>query len=112
MRRKRSRFRRFVVIVAIVAAAAAAVSGFWTGAPPALSLSAELPAIGPSTGVEARFTAGPRGLDEVRLELFQGDRTIVLERRKHNPRPPWKLWAPATREDRLAADAGWRTTRA
>ncbi len=99
---------RFFGIATVVAVAAALVSGFWVGAPVAVSLSADRPAIGPSTGVEARFTAGSRGLDEVRLELSQGDRTIVLERREHDPRPPWKLWAPATREDRLVADAGWR----
>jgi murein DD-endopeptidase MepM/ murein hydrolase activator NlpD len=109
MRRKRSISRRFVIIVALVMAAAAAVSGLWTGAPPAVSLATERPSIGPSTGVEARYTAGSHGLEEVRLELSQGDRTIVLERRQHDPRPPWKLWAPATREDRLAADAGWRS---
>ncbi len=108
MRRKRSISRRLVVAAVLIAAAGAAVSGFWTGAPPTVGLAADRPAIGPSTGVEASFTAGRRGLGEVRIELSQGDRTILLERREHDPRPPWKLWAPAVHEDRLAADAGWR----
>ena len=107
MRRKRSINRRLLVIVVLVAAATAAVSGLWVGAPPTVGLAAERPAIGPSTIVEGQFNAGSRGLDEVRLELSQGDRTIVLERREHDPRPPWKLWAPATHEALLAADAGW-----
>ncbi len=109
MRRKRSIGRRLVIVVVLVAAVVGAVTGFWTGAPPAASLSADRPAIGPSTGVEARFTGALRGLAEVRLELSQGDRTIVLARREHDPRPPWKRWAPATREDLLTADAGWRS---
>ena len=108
MTRKRSIRRRLLILVVLAAVAAAAVSGLWTGPPPTVTLSADRPAIGPSTEVEARFTAGPRGLDEVRLELVQGERTVPLASRKHDPRPAWKLWAPATREDRLTADAGWR----
>ena len=108
MRRARSTSRRFVIIASVLAVAAILLSGLWPGPPATVRLAAERPAIGPSTGVEARFAAGPRGLDEVRLELSQGDRTIVLERREHEPRPLWKPWASATREDRLAADAGWR----
>ncbi|MFQ5350011.1 MAG: M23 family metallopeptidase [Thermoanaerobaculia bacterium] len=108
MRRKRTLPRRLLVAVVVVAAAAAAVSGLWIGAPPTVSLAAERPAIGPSTVVEGQFLAGPDGLDEVRLELSQGDRTIVLATGEHQPRPPWKLWAPAVHEDRLHADAGWR----
>jgi murein DD-endopeptidase MepM/ murein hydrolase activator NlpD len=90
-----------------VAAIAAAVSGLWVGDPPTVSLASNLPAIGPRTGVEAQFLAAQRGLAEVRLELTQGDETIVLARREHAPRPAWKPWAPATREDRLAAVVGW-----
>jgi murein DD-endopeptidase MepM/ murein hydrolase activator NlpD len=107
MRRKRSIRRRLLAISVFVAAAAGAVSGLWIGEAPVVSLTAERPAIGPSTGVEAHFMAGLSGLAEVRLELSQGDRTIVLERAEYAPRPPWKPWAPATHEDRLVADAGW-----
>ena len=107
MRRKPLIRRRFIVVAVLAAAAAVAVSGLWIGPRPTVGLSAERPAIGPSTPVEARFTAGPGGLAEVRLELSQGDRTIELARRSHQARPPWKLWAPAAREDRLKADAGW-----
>ena len=108
MRRQRSISRRFRHRGALLAAAAALVTGLRLGAPPAIACGADRPAIGPSTAVEAGFTAGSRGLGEVRLELSQGDRTIVLASREHQPRPPWKPWAPATREDRLTADAGWR----
>jgi murein DD-endopeptidase MepM/ murein hydrolase activator NlpD len=108
MRRKRPISRRFLLVIALAAVAVAAVSGLWVSSPPVVSLTADRPAIGPRTVVEARFNAGPGGLAEVRLELSQGNRTIELERRQHQPRPPWKLWASATSEDRLTADAGWR----
>ena len=77
MRRERSLARRLLTVVLLVGLAVAAVTGLWTGAPPMVSLAADRPAIGPGTGAEARFNAGPRGLEEVRLELSQGDRTIV-----------------------------------
>ncbi len=109
MRRKRSISRRFILVLALAAVAVAAVSGLWIDEPPTVSLAADRPAIGPSTRVEARFNAGSGGLAEVRLELSQGDRTIELARRQHQPRPRWKLWAPADREDLLTADAGWRS---
>ena len=96
-----------MLLLVVAAGAVAAVSGLWIGDPPSLALTAERPAIGPATRVEARFTSGPRGLGEVRLELAQGDRTILLGQRRHQPRPPWKPWQEATREDLLTADAGW-----
>ena len=100
--------RRLLFLLIVVAAAAALVSTFWVGGPPTIELAAERAAIGPSTAVEARFAAASRGLAEVRLELSQGDRTIVLDRRTHPPRPAWRPWGAATREDSLSADAGWR----
>ena len=111
-RRKRSWLRRLLFTAACVVAAVAAITGFSIGGPPVAGLSAERPAIGPSTSVEASFTTGPRGLSEVRLELVQGDREILLASREHAPRPLWKIWAPAVREDRLTADAGWRANEA
>lgn len=108
MRRSTTIRRRLVIGAALVALAAALVAQLRLGPPPAVVLSSERPAIGPSTTVAADFTAASRGLAEVRLELSQGDRTIVLAGRDHQPRPLWKPWASATREDRLTADAGWR----
>ena len=107
MRRKRSIPRRLLVILVLAGVAAAAVSGLWIGDAPSVTLTAERPAIGPSTAVEASFVAPSRGLAEVRLELTQGDRKLELGRREHQPRPPWKPWQQVVREDRLAADAGW-----
>ncbi len=108
MRRSRTTRRRFLIGTALVALAVALVAGLRLGPPPEIDLTTGRPAIGPSTAVEAAFTGGPRGLVELRLELSQGDRTIVLASREHPPRAPWRPWAPATREDRLTADAGWR----
>ena len=110
MRRKRSISRRLVFVLVLAGLVAAAVSGLWLGNPPTVALTADRPAIGPSTLVEGSFTAGSRGLGEVRLELVQGERTIELDRREHQPRPPWKPWQEVSREDRLAADAGWAAT--
>jgi hypothetical protein len=100
--------RRLIVVVLLPALAVGLLATLWTGAPATIRLTAERTAIGPSAQVEASFAVGSRGLAEVRLELAQGDHTILLARREHRPRPSWKPWAAAVHEDRLAADAGWR----
>jgi murein DD-endopeptidase MepM/ murein hydrolase activator NlpD len=100
--------RRLLLLLALAAIAAGLVATFWIGDPPTVRLAAARPAIGPTTVVEAGFIGGSRGLAELRLELRQGERTVVLASREHRPRPPWKPWAAAVGEDRLTADAGWR----
>jgi murein DD-endopeptidase MepM/ murein hydrolase activator NlpD len=78
--RRRARWPLLLPVVAIVAFA------MWgalrRGPAPAVVIETERPAIGTATKVTARFSEPSRGLGSVRLELVQGEKTVVLAERR------------------------------
>jgi hypothetical protein len=75
--RPRRRGRRVVVLLALVVA-----YGLWgalrRGPAPRVVIDSERPAVGQATKVVARFSELWGGLGTVRLELVQGERSVVL----------------------------------
>ncbi|MFZ5784954.1 MAG: hypothetical protein ACOY3Y_00805, partial [Acidobacteriota bacterium] len=74
--------RRSAVVIALLVLVVALGVAVWgalrQGPAPSISIETERPAIGASTRVTARFAEPRGGLGTVRLELVQGDRTVVL----------------------------------
>lgn len=84
------RFKVILVVVAAVAAGWAAWGAFRVGAEPTVEVTADRPAVGPSTRVTARFEEPGTGLVAVRLEAVQGDRSMVLDERRFETPSPFR----------------------
>ena len=67
--------------VAVAALAYLVWAGLRQGAAPAIVIEAERPAIGKRAAVVARFSEPAGGLGAVRMELVQGERTVLLGER-------------------------------
>lgn len=81
------------------------------GAPPALTLEAGLPAIGPRTPIKLTASEPRRGLTGLKLELIQGERTLVLAEKTFTPRPAWAFWGPLTASQDLTVEVGRATVK-
>ncbi len=81
------------VIVALLAVVAAV--GLWgglrRGPAPTVQLDAQYPAIGRSNRVVAHFAEPVLGLGMIRLELIQGERTVVLAEGEHQRPGPYSV---------------------
>jgi murein DD-endopeptidase MepM/ murein hydrolase activator NlpD len=74
----RRRPRWVVVLLALVAVAYGLWGALRRGPVPSVTIESERPAIGAATKVVARFAEPSRGLGTIRLELVQGERSVVL----------------------------------
>jgi len=74
----RRRPRWVVVLFALVAVAYVLWGALRRGPAPSVAIESERPAVGASTRITARFSEPWGGLGTVKLELIQGDRSIVL----------------------------------
>ncbi len=69
---------RWVVVVVLVAAAYGVFGALRRGPAPSVAIESERTAVGQATKVVAQFAEPSGGLGTVRLELVQGDKTVVL----------------------------------
>ncbi len=70
-----------ILLVAIIAVGYVLWGSLRRGPAPSITIESEHPAIGQATKVKARFLEPKGGLGNVRLELVQGDRKVVLAER-------------------------------
>ena len=75
--------------VAVVALAYLVWAGLRQGVAPAIVIEAERPAIGKRAAVVARFSEPAGGLGAVRLELVQGERTVLVGERAFARASAW-----------------------
>ena len=106
LQRKKRTKRRPLAALALVLAAFVLLSWFRAGSPPSLEVAAELPGIGPRTPVTVRASEPGRGLSGLRVELVQGRRVVLLEERRHRPRPFWAFWGPRVANEELRVEVG------
>ncbi len=104
-RQRSTRGRPLLVVAATVAVAAALLWLFRLGSAPDISLATDNPALGAATRVLARFAARGPGLTTIRLELQQGNRTVVLAEEHFPAAGPFEA---GTRSAELAATAGYK----
>lgn len=95
---------------AVVLAAAAAVLWFRVAPEPDLTITADLPGIGPRTMLTATARAGGRGLGSIRVELIQGGESLLLEERALTPPSPWSFGGDPVREAVLEVEVGREST--
>jgi murein DD-endopeptidase MepM/ murein hydrolase activator NlpD len=101
---------RFVVVVVLVAAGYLVWGALRRGPTPSVVIESERPAIGQATKVTARFSEPWGGLGTIRLELVQGDRSVVLAERRFARRGPFSPTRGAfTAHAELVATVGQAT---
>jgi murein DD-endopeptidase MepM/ murein hydrolase activator NlpD len=82
---------------------------FRTGPVPTVEIRPEVPTIGTRTPVVVTAAAGGRGLADLRLELVQEERAVVLEERSYRTRPVWAFWGKRTVKDEIRTNVGRET---
>ncbi len=85
----RRRGRRVVALVALVVVGYGLWGALRRGPAPSVVIESDRPAIGQATKVVARFSEGWGGLGGIRLELVQGERSVVLGERRFPRRGPY-----------------------
>ena len=73
---------------------------------PEVTLTPDLPGIGPRTMVTASARAGGRGLGGIRVEVIQGEESLLLEERAHVPPSPWSFGGEPVREATVEIEVG------
>ncbi len=93
--------------IALAVAAYGAWGALRRGPAPSVVIESGTPAIGKATKVTARFSEGWGGLGMVRLELVQGERSVVLGERRFARRGPFSPTRGAyTADAELSATVG------
>jgi murein DD-endopeptidase MepM/ murein hydrolase activator NlpD len=92
--------------VVVGLAAAIAVLWFRVGPEPEVSMSSDLPGIGPRTIVTTVARAGGRGLGRIRVEVIQDGESLLLEERALTPPGPWSFGGDPVREEVLETEVG------
>ena len=108
-RQKPRRGRRLLWVAVVIAVVWAALATFRTGPAPRVAIEPGLPGIGRATPVQVTFEEPVRGLAEVRVELLQGERTVVLAERAYLPRRPWQFWGPRATSETIELTVGSET---
>lgn len=97
-----------IVVVALVAAGA--VLWIRVGPEPVVTIRSDLPGIGPRTVVTSVAEAGGRGLGSIRVELIQGEESVLLEERSHRAPGPWSLGGNPVAEAMVETEVGREPT--
>ena len=98
--------------VALAALAYLAWAGLRQGAAPAIVLEPERPAFGRSASVVARFAEPGGGLGTVRLELIQGERTVLLGECTFPRAGAFSPWRGSVTPETAIESSGRRSSRA
>lgn len=81
--------------------------GLRQGPPPVITLDSDRPMVGQSVKVTAVFKEPQWGIGAARLELIQGEKSVVLEERLSIRKSPFSFWGGApTPETRVEAQIG------
>ncbi len=109
-RGRRSPWAAALAAGAVVLAAAAAVLWFRVAPEPDVTITADLPGIGPRTMLTSVARAGGRGLGSIRVELIQGGESLLLEERALTPPSSWSFGGDPVREAVLEVEVGREST--
>lgn len=96
-------------VIGLVVLVLILLAGFRAGPEPEIAIEPSARGIGARTPIEVRLAGGGRGLDDVRVELVQGDRVEVVAEKEYTPRPGWAFWGPHTTEDTITVEVGRET---
>lgn len=98
-----------LLVVLVLVLGLVALASFRAGGEPEIAIEPSAQGIGARTPIDVRVAAGGRGLDDVRVELVQGDRVEVVAEKEYTPRQAWAFWGPRTTEDTFTVEVGRAT---
>ena len=98
-----------LLVVLVLVLGLVGLATFRAGGEPEIAIEPSARGIGPRTPIEVRLAAGGRGLDDVHVQLVQGDRVEPVAEKEYTPRPAWAFWGPRTTEDTLTVEVGRET---
>lgn len=105
--RSRGRGRLVFVIVALAVVGLAAWGALRRGPAPSVVITSDHEAIGPATRITAHFSEPSGGLGAIRLELVQGERSVMLAERRFARGGAFSPFrSPRTAEADLTATVG------
>ncbi len=98
-KRSSSRIKWLILFLFILGAIWGIYGSLYLGPVPKIEISLDRPSIGATTRVTAHFAEAKRGLGSLRLEIVQGDRSLVLAEQE-NPLPsPFRPWESGDRKE-------------
>lgn len=98
-----------LAVVLVLVLVLVGLASFRTGGEPEITIEPSAKGIGARTPIEVRVAEGGRGIDDVRVELVQGDRVEVIAEKEYTPRQAWAFWGPRTAEDTFTVEVGRAT---
>lgn len=101
--------RASLLVLGLVVLVFLGLLAFRAGSEPEVTIEPATPGIGSRTPVEVALTGGSRGLGNVRAELVQGDRVVVLAEEEYPTEPAWALWDTDEAEESLRFEVGRET---
>jgi len=96
----------FFLVLTLLTVVGGSVAAFRTGAPPDITISSSLPAIGRKTLLMIDVTEPRRGLGTIKVEVLQKGHTRVLAERRFTPLPSWKFWGPRAEKEEMSLGVG------
>ena len=105
-RRRRLPVAATAAILVVVVLGAVAILWLRVGPEPEVTMTSDLPGIGPRTIVTATARAGGRGLGSIRVEVIQDGESLLLEERALTPPGPWSFGGDPVREAVLETEVG------
>ena len=109
---RRSRGPWLAVVGVALAALLGVLAVLWFRVAPAptVTIESDLPGIGPRTMLTSVARADGRGLGSIRVELIQGEESLLLEEREHRPPGPWALGGEPVAEAVIEVEVGREST--
>ncbi len=110
--RRRLRFPAFALAALLVVLGGAAIALLWlrVGPAPRISVTADLPGVGPRTVVTVTAEADGRGLGTMRAEWIQGGEPVLLEELVHEPPGAFSLVGAPVAEASVELELGREAT--
>jgi len=100
---RRPRIAMALAVLGLVGVGFLLRGALYVGPEPVVEMATDRPAVGPATRVQASFREPRSGLGVVRLELIQGDHTVVLAQERFRRPGPFALFGRGEHKDAVLA---------
>lgn len=100
-----------LAVVLVIVLLLVGLSAFRVGGETEVAIEPAAQGIGARTPVEVTVRSGGRGLEDVAVQLVQGDRVQEIARKEYTPRAAYAFWGPRTSEDTFTVEVGRETVK-
>ncbi len=104
--RSRNRSRAALPILGVVLLFFIVLAVLSAAGPPEIKIEPGTPVIGKRTSFKIQVSEPRRGLQHVKVEFYQGNKTVTLLEKNYTPSSQFFLWGPKTSVDNFTIHAG------